>query len=100
MRRDGMRGPGVEAVAPDRTVKSIEFMSTLDGRILVTGGAGFIGSALIWALNQRGHTDIVVTDFLSSDEKWRNLLPLKFADYCDAATFRNWVRRNPDCQNA
>ena len=71
-------------------------MNTLDGRILVTGGAGFIGSALIWALNQRGHTDIVVTDFLASDEKWRNLLPLQFADYCDAGVFRARLRQKPD----
>src|SRR5205814_2149496 len=56
-------------------------MSSLDGRILVTGGAGFIGSALVWALNQRGHSDIVITDFLGTDDKWKNLTPLKFADY-------------------
>ena len=69
-------------------------MSALDGRILVTGGAGFIGSALIWALNQRGHSDIVVTDFLGSDEKWKNLVPLRFADYLDAADFRAHLAQN------
>lgn len=53
-------------------------------RVLVTGGAGFIGSRLIDKLNQRGIEQIVVADFLQSDEKWRNLLPLSFADYIDA----------------
>jgi ADP-L-glycero-D-manno-heptose 6-epimerase len=69
-------------------------MSSLEGRILVTGGAGFIGSALIWALNQRGHSDIVVTDFLGADEKWKNLVPLKFADYVDATDFRRHLAQN------
>ena len=53
-------------------------------RILVTGGAGFIGSALIWDLNQRGVDDIIVADFLGTDEKWKNLTPLRFNDYLEA----------------
>jgi ADP-L-glycero-D-manno-heptose 6-epimerase len=69
-------------------------MSSLDGRILVTGGAGFIGSALVWALNQRGRADIVISDILGADEKWKNLTPLKFADYVEAADFRRQLGQN------
>jgi ADP-L-glycero-D-manno-heptose 6-epimerase len=54
-----------------------------DSRVLVTGGSGFIGSALVWALNQRGCEDIVVCDMLGTSEKWRNLTPLRFADYVE-----------------
>jgi ADP-L-glycero-D-manno-heptose 6-epimerase len=55
-----------------------------DARVLVTGGAGFIGSALVWALNRRGCERIIVCDRLGTDEKWRNLTPLCFADYVEA----------------
>src|SRR5581483_8257619 len=82
-------------------------MSTLNGRILVTGGAGFIGSALVWALNQRGLADIVVTDVLDParkrtsteadlQEKRRNLNPLKFAYYVEADAFRRQIAPKPD----
>ncbi len=67
-----------------------------DARILVTGGAGFIGSALIWELNRRGCENIVVCDRLTQDEKWRNLVPLKFADYLDGGDLERLVRASPD----
>ncbi len=70
-------------------------MSSLNGRILVTGGAGFIGSALVWALNQRGHSDIVITDILGTDEKWKNLVPLNFADYVEGDVFRSRIAAAP-----
>jgi len=66
------------------------------GRILVTGGAGFIGSALIWALNRRGYHDILVTDFLHKDEKWKNLVALRFTDYLEADRFAEMLARNPN----
>ncbi|MCU0648833.1 MAG: ADP-glyceromanno-heptose 6-epimerase [Gemmatimonadaceae bacterium] len=53
-------------------------------RVLVTGGAGFIGSACVWALNRAGVEAIVVCDRLGTDEKWRNLAPLRFEDYLEA----------------
>jgi ADP-L-glycero-D-manno-heptose 6-epimerase len=69
--------------------------NALSGRILVTGGAGFIGSALVWALNARGHEDIVVCDVLHSDEKWRNLVPLRYADYVEGPVLRSRLAQSP-----
>ena len=55
--------------------------------IIVTGGAGFIGSAIVAGLNSRGIDDIVIVDILGSDEKWKNLQRLRFADYVEADDF-------------
>lgn len=53
-------------------------------RILVTGGAGMIGSAVVWHLNRLGHDRILIADRMDHSEKWRNLVPLRFLDYIDA----------------
>jgi ADP-L-glycero-D-manno-heptose 6-epimerase len=54
------------------------------GTVLVTGAAGLIGSAIVWALNERGHERIIAVDRLDRSEKWRNLVPLRFDDYMEA----------------
>ena len=56
--------------------------------IIVTGAAGFIGSALIAALNKRAITDILVVDELRCDQRWKNLANLSFADYVEKDDFR------------
>lgn len=48
--------------------------------ILVTGGAGFIGSNVVAALEEAGISDIVVSDRLGTDERWRNLAKRKLRD--------------------
>ena len=65
------------------------------GKILVTGGAGFIGSALIWELNRRGLSNILVTDLLGRDEKWKNLAPLQFLDYLEADDLLDHMTGSP-----
>lgn len=56
-------------------------------KIIVTGGSGFIGSAIVWRLNERGHDDIVVVDRKDDAAKEKNLAPLKFAEFVDADEF-------------
>jgi ADP-L-glycero-D-manno-heptose 6-epimerase len=55
--------------------------------IVVTGAAGFIGSNLIKALNQRGEEDIVAVDNLKNGDKFRNLVDCTIADYLDKEEF-------------
>lgn len=49
--------------------------------IIVTGGAGFIGSNIVRELNERGRTDIFIVDDLKSGDKFKNLIGLRFIDY-------------------
>jgi len=59
---------------------------------IVTGGAGFIGSAFIWHLNQLGVEDIIVVDDLGHSGKWQNLVKRTFIDYLHKSTFLEMLR--------
>jgi ADP-L-glycero-D-manno-heptose 6-epimerase len=60
--------------------------------IIVTGGAGFIGSNLVRELNARGHDDVVVVDDLSDGRKFVNLVDCRIADYLDKSELLERLR--------
>lgn len=60
--------------------------------LLVTGGAGFIGSNVVAALNDAGHGDVVVCDMLGHDGKWRNLAKRQLADVVPPAQLMDWLK--------
>ena len=59
--------------------------------LLVTGGAGFIGSNVVAALNEAGRSDIAVNDVLGSDDKWRNLAKRQVADVVAPGDLMGWL---------
>lgn len=66
-------------------------MAISDKLIIVTGGAGFIGSAVIQVLNERGYTNILVVDNLGSSEKWKNLVGKEFSHLLHKAALFPWL---------
>ena len=60
--------------------------------IVVTGGAGFIGSNLVHELNETGQSDILVVDNLTAAEKFRNLVRARITDYQDKEDFAKALR--------
>jgi ADP-L-glycero-D-manno-heptose 6-epimerase len=59
--------------------------------LLVTGGAGFIGSNVVAALNDAGRNDVAVCDYFGSDGKWRNLAKRQLADVVPPAELLKWL---------
>ncbi|MGH1427788.1 MAG: ADP-glyceromanno-heptose 6-epimerase [Arenicella sp.] len=62
--------------------------------IVVTGGAGFIGSNIVRRLNARGMTDIIVVDDLTDGNKCRNIQDCHFLDYIDKDDFHRMVEQS------
>jgi ADP-L-glycero-D-manno-heptose 6-epimerase len=60
--------------------------------LLVTGGAGFIGSNVVAALNDAGRADVAVCDVLGHDGKWRNLAKRQLADFVPPAELADWLK--------
>ncbi|MFW5734331.1 MAG: ADP-glyceromanno-heptose 6-epimerase [Oceanidesulfovibrio sp.] len=58
---------------------------------IITGGAGFLGSAMVWQLNQSGVRDIIIVDNLGESGKWRNLRNLVYTDYFHKDTFMEMI---------
>jgi ADP-L-glycero-D-manno-heptose 6-epimerase len=64
--------------------------------IIVTGGAGMIGSNIVKALNEKGIYDILVVDHLKDGKKFKNLVDLKIADYMDRDDFLTQIMAGDD----
>ncbi|MGI6494919.1 MAG: ADP-glyceromanno-heptose 6-epimerase [Kiritimatiellia bacterium] len=66
----------------------------MNSPIIVTGAAGFIGSNLVEELNRRGRQDLLLVDNLGTDEKWKNLVGLRFDDLVAPAQFLDLMARD------
>jgi ADP-L-glycero-D-manno-heptose 6-epimerase len=63
-----------------------------DQYIVVTGGAGFIGSGVIRALNDRGYSNIIVVDDFKTGEKWKNLVGKRYAEMISKHELFSWLK--------
>jgi ADP-L-glycero-D-manno-heptose 6-epimerase len=85
--------PGCPSCLPGGTgAKLAAHNQGRDVMLLVTGGAGFIGSNVVAALNDAGRSDVTICDFLGHDGKWRNLAKRQLADIVPPAELMDWLK--------
>lgn len=61
--------------------------------IIVTGAAGFIGSAFVWELNQNGQNEIICVDNFGHDQRWKNLEKRNFNDFVMKEDLANFLSK-------
>ncbi|MDF2549877.1 MAG: hldD [Chlamydiales bacterium] len=71
-------------------------MLSKEDLICITGGAGFIGSALIRQLNNGGFHRLLIVDSLGKSEKWKNLVGKQFVDLIDKSALFDWLAARGD----
>lgn len=67
--------------------------------IIVTGGAGFIGSALVWKFNQKKVDDLLVVDHMGNGPKWKNIAKRQITDIMHKDRFPAWLDSRPKTHN-
>ena len=65
----------------------------IENMIIITGGAGFIGSAFAWKCNQEGLNNLLIVDALKATSKWKNLIGLNYADYIHKDAFLEKIKK-------
>lgn len=67
--------------------------------LILTGGAGFIGSCILKELNNQGYTNVIVVDELEKSSKWKNLVGKRFKEYLHKDQLFNWLKESVDAKN-
>ena len=67
--------------------------------IVITGGAGFIGSVLLWKLNKEGFKDIIIVDQFDENSNWKNLNGKFYSEIFEKIEFKNLLRTGSFAKN-
>jgi ADP-L-glycero-D-manno-heptose 6-epimerase len=63
--------------------------------IIITGGAGMIGSMIAWQLNQQGRDDLLIVDDIQHEDQWQNLVKRRYLNYLDKSELACFLAGKP-----